>query len=74
MVHFRVMDATDALLATRQLQELLQVDRITICRMLDDGRLEGFKKERDNLLGRLRRIAEISEYERATESKRRESL
>jgi len=31
------------LLTTRQLQELLQVDRITIYRMLNDGRLSGFK-------------------------------
>jgi excisionase family DNA binding protein len=31
------------LLTTRQLQELLQVDRITIYRMLNDGRLRGFK-------------------------------
>jgi excisionase family DNA binding protein len=33
----------DDLLTTRQLQELLQVDRITIYRMLHDGRLRGFK-------------------------------
>ncbi|NLF12831.1 MAG: helix-turn-helix domain-containing protein [Anaerolineaceae bacterium] len=33
----------DDLLTTRQLQELLQVDRITIYRMLNDGRLQGFK-------------------------------
>jgi excisionase family DNA binding protein len=33
----------DDLLTTRQLQDLLQVDRITIYRMLDDGRLRGFK-------------------------------
>jgi len=33
----------DELLTTRQLQDLLQVDRITIYRMLKDGRLEGFK-------------------------------
>ena len=33
----------DDLLTTRQLQELLQVDRITIYRMLHDGRLQGFK-------------------------------
>jgi excisionase family DNA binding protein len=33
----------DTLLTTRQLQEILQVDRITIYRMLDDGRLSGFK-------------------------------
>jgi excisionase family DNA binding protein len=33
----------DDLLTTRQLQELLQVDRITIYRMLKDGRLRGFK-------------------------------
>ncbi|MFZ5916185.1 MAG: PocR ligand-binding domain-containing protein [Chloroflexota bacterium] len=31
------------LLTTRQLQDLLQVDRVTIYRMLDDGRLAGFK-------------------------------
>ncbi|RPJ24012.1 MAG: helix-turn-helix domain-containing protein [Planctomycetaceae bacterium] len=31
------------LLTTKQLQELLQVDRITIYRMLGDGRLRGFK-------------------------------
>jgi excisionase family DNA binding protein len=31
------------LLTTRQLQDLLQVDRITIYRMLHDGRLRGFK-------------------------------
>lgn len=31
------------LLTTRQLESLLQVDRITIYRMLDDGRLRGFK-------------------------------
>jgi excisionase family DNA binding protein len=33
----------DDLLTARQLQELLQVDRITIYRMLNDGRLHGFK-------------------------------
>jgi len=33
----------DDLLTTRQLQELLQVDRVTIYRMLSDGRLTGFK-------------------------------
>lgn len=33
----------DDLLTTRQLQDLLQVDRITIYRMLSDGRLHGFK-------------------------------
>jgi excisionase family DNA binding protein len=35
--------ALDDLLTTRQLQELLKVDRITIYRMLNDGRLHGFK-------------------------------
>lgn len=35
--------AVDDLLTTRQLQDLLQVDRITIYRMLNDGRLHGFK-------------------------------
>jgi excisionase family DNA binding protein len=33
----------DDLLTTRQLQDLLQVDRVTIYRMLSDGRLTGFK-------------------------------
>jgi excisionase family DNA binding protein len=37
------MTNLDALLTTRQLQDLLQVDRITIYRMLSDGRLRGFK-------------------------------
>ena len=33
----------DDLLTTRQLQNLLQLDRVTIYRMLNDGRLPGFK-------------------------------
>src|SRR4030042_6222780 len=33
----------DDLLTTRHLQDLLRVDRITIYRMLKDGRLRGFK-------------------------------
>lgn len=33
----------DDLLTTKQLQDLLRVDRITIYRMLNDGRLSGFK-------------------------------
>ncbi len=33
----------DDLLTTKQLQNLLQVDRITIYRMLNDGRLRGYK-------------------------------
>ncbi|MHB0876350.1 MAG: PocR ligand-binding domain-containing protein [Anaerolineae bacterium] len=33
----------DDLLTTRQLENLLKVDRITIYRMLEDGRLKGFK-------------------------------
>jgi excisionase family DNA binding protein len=37
------MSDMDTLLTTKQLQELLQVDRITIYRMLQDGRLQGFK-------------------------------
>jgi excisionase family DNA binding protein len=37
------MAEMDTLLTTRQLQDLLQVDRITIYRMLNDGRLQGFK-------------------------------
>lgn len=35
--------AVDDFLTAKQLQELLQVDRITIYRMLKDGRLKGFK-------------------------------
>ena len=34
---------TNDLLTTRQLEEILKVDRITIYRMLGDGRLKGFK-------------------------------
>ncbi|MEJ2733260.1 MAG: PocR ligand-binding domain-containing protein [Anaerolineae bacterium] len=37
------MSEIDTLLTARQLQDLLQVDRITIYRMLKDGRLQGFK-------------------------------
>ena len=37
------MHDMDTLLTARQLQALLQVDRITIYRMLNDGRLQGFK-------------------------------
>jgi excisionase family DNA binding protein len=37
------MSETDGLLTTRQLQDLLQIDRITVYRMLKDGRLQGFK-------------------------------
>lgn len=33
----------DSLLTARQLQDLLRVDRITIYRMLKDGRIQGFK-------------------------------
>jgi excisionase family DNA binding protein len=33
----------DDLLTTKQLQDLLQIDRVTIYRMLGDGRLRGFK-------------------------------
>jgi excisionase family DNA binding protein len=38
-----IAHSVDDLLTTRQLQDLLQVDRITIYRMLNDGRLRGFK-------------------------------
>jgi excisionase family DNA binding protein len=31
------------LLATRQPQDILQIDRVTIYRMLEDGRLRGVK-------------------------------
>jgi len=37
------MNEMDTLLTTRQLQDLLQVDRVTIYRMLNEGRLQGFK-------------------------------
>lgn len=37
------MNGMESLLTVKQLQDLLQVDRITIYRMLDDGRLRGFK-------------------------------
>jgi excisionase family DNA binding protein len=37
------MNGVDALLTVRQLEDLLQVDRITIYRMLGDGRLRGLK-------------------------------
>src|SRR5512146_822815 len=33
----------DDLLTTRQVQEILKVDRITVYRMLNDGRLKGVK-------------------------------
>jgi excisionase family DNA binding protein len=38
-----IAHSVDDLLTTRQLQDLLQIDRITIYRMLNDGRLSGFK-------------------------------
>jgi excisionase family DNA binding protein len=38
-----IAPSVDDLLTTKQLQDLLQVDRITIYRMLNDGRLHGFK-------------------------------
>jgi excisionase family DNA binding protein len=42
--HFEgIAHGVDDLLTTRQLRDLLQVDRVTIYRMLDDGRLRGFK-------------------------------
>lgn len=37
------LNSVNDLLTTKQLQEMLQVDRVTIYRMLDDGRLSGFK-------------------------------
>ena len=37
------MTERDTFLTVRQLQDLLQVDRITVYRMLRDGRLQGFK-------------------------------
>jgi excisionase family DNA binding protein len=38
-----IAQSVDDLLTTRQLQDLLQIDRVTIYRMLSDGRLRGFK-------------------------------
>jgi excisionase family DNA binding protein len=37
------LGTVDDLLTTKQLEDLLQVDRVTIYRMLSDGRLRGFK-------------------------------
>jgi excisionase family DNA binding protein len=37
------MDIMDDLLTTRQVQDILKVDRITIYRMLQDGRIKGVK-------------------------------
>ena len=37
------MNIMNDLLTTRQIEEILKVDRITIYRMLGDGRLRGFK-------------------------------
>jgi excisionase family DNA binding protein len=58
------------LLTTRQLQDLLQIDRITVYRMLNDGRLKGVKignqwrfpqSEIDRLLGEERAPVEPAE-------------
>ena len=38
-----IIHRVNDLLTTKQLQDLLQVDRVTIYRMLQDGRLRGFK-------------------------------
>jgi excisionase family DNA binding protein len=55
------------LLTTKQLQELLKIDRITVYRMLNDGRLKGVKignqwrfpqNEIDRLMGEEREIVE----------------
>lgn len=55
------------LLTTKQLQELLKIDRITVYRMLNDGRLKGVKignqwrfpqSEIDRLMGNEKEIAE----------------
>ena len=60
------------LLTTRQLQELLKVDRITLYRMLNDGRLKGVKignqwrfpqAEIDRLLGEERSPSEPGELD-----------
>jgi excisionase family DNA binding protein len=62
----------DELLTTKQLQELLKIDRITVYRMLNDGRIKGVKignqwrfpqSEIDRLLG-----VEIESDETAVES------
>ena len=56
----------DTLLTTRQVQELLRVDRITVYRMLNDGRLKGVKigqqwrfpaREVERLLGQIGRAS-----------------
>ncbi len=60
----------DDLLTTRQLQNLLQLDRVTIYRMLNDGRLPGFKvggqwrfhrREIEKLLQEQRASLEVAE-------------
>lgn len=62
------------LLTTKQLQELLKVDRITVYRMLNDGRLKGIKigsqwrfpqSEIDRLFGEERETAKTEEREEA---------
>jgi len=61
-------------LTTKQLQELLKVDRVTVYRMLNDGRLKGVKignqwrfpqSEIDRLMGEERANAEPEENEAA---------
>jgi excisionase family DNA binding protein len=60
------------LLTTRQLQELLKIDRVTVYRMLHDGRLKGIKvgnqwrftqQEVDRLLGKAEEIAPVAPKE-----------
>lgn len=56
----RVMSEADLLLTTRQLQDLLTVDRITILLQQIASMLSEIGEDRVGLLGRLERIAEIS--------------
>lgn len=60
------------LLTTKQVQDLLKIDRITVYRMLDDGRIKGLKignqwrfaqDEIDRLLG-INQTEEVTEIER----------
>jgi len=43
MINSMMMNAIDDLLTIHELEQILKVDRITIYRMLNDGRLRGFK-------------------------------
>jgi len=67
-IDITIYNNMNELLTTRQVQEILKVDRITVYRMLQDGRLKGIKigqqwrfpqSEVDRLLGRAQSEAEM---------------